>query len=549
MNKLLIPFFLFIYVATIAQPPMGRYTSDLFSVTESNNILFSQSVPQPTPGGGWWEWVTGYPLNADETNTTNVDLYMDIFEPTGDTLSMRPVVIVCFGGGFLAGSRDHWSIRLICEDLAKRGFVAAAIDYRLGMNIFDADLTNRAVYRGLQDGRAAVSFFRADAAGANNYRIDPEQIYIGGHSAGAFIATHNAYLDKESERPLSTGVWTQDGTMIPDLGTLDATVMNPSYSGHADAIFSLAGAVGFLSFMESDEDKTNVMFHSSDDDTVPFDEGEPFSGVLWIIPGSDMPTVYGSNKMASRGDSIGLPYEFYAYTDRGHSVHEDGETALYSNIVPDISDWFYTQELKPIYNEIAGEVLVCHTELNQMYEAIGQDGLYFDWSVIGGTIIGNSTGAQVEIEWDQNASVHEVAVTPYSKLDAKGDEISLAVEVSTIQVNEFVAVDNSWNSIDNWSLALLPNRCHDVIIDHEVISVLGSPLEVNSINIQGSGQLTLSGSNMFINQKNDLFTDFAVKVEGILHISSEMTVKNVDPSKSWFSSGSIDNSGTINIQE
>jgi acetyl esterase/lipase len=143
----LIIIYILLPIYCFCQPPTDRYNVDLFGVSETNEILFSSDVPQPNPGGGFYEWITGLPLNVDESNTDPVNLYMDIFQPTGDTLSQRPLVIIAFGGGFLSGSKDHWSIRLLCQNLAKRGYVTAAIDYRLGMNIFDSDLANRAVYR------------------------------------------------------------------------------------------------------------------------------------------------------------------------------------------------------------------------------------------------------------------------------------------------------------------------------------------------------------------------------------------------------------------
>ena len=113
-------------IAAKAQPFPDRYRTEIFSDVEKiSEVLFSASVPQPTPGGGLYEIITGLPLNADETDTDLVDLYMDIYLPLGDTLSSRPAVVICFGGGFLSGSKDHWSIVLIAEALARRGFVAA----------------------------------------------------------------------------------------------------------------------------------------------------------------------------------------------------------------------------------------------------------------------------------------------------------------------------------------------------------------------------------------------------------------------------------------
>ena len=157
------------------------------------------------------------------------------------------------------------------------GYVVASIDYRLGMNIFDQDLATRAVYRGVQDSRSAIRFFRADAANANTYRIDPNKVFIGGHSAGAFIALHNMYLDKEGERPISTGIWMQSGNNVPDQGCLDCVSNNLGYYGRANGGFSLAGAVGFTSYLEAESSPLMQIFHSSNDNTVPIGIGEPFS--------------------------------------------------------------------------------------------------------------------------------------------------------------------------------------------------------------------------------------------------------------------------------
>lgn len=481
VNHLYAIFFLYASVC-FGQPPMNRYTSPLFpTVNETTNVLFSSNVPRPNPGGGFYETVTGYPLNVREYSTTPVNLYMNIFQPLGDTLSKRPVVIICFGGGFIAGNKDHWSIRLIAQELAKRGYVTAVIDYRLGMNIFDADLSMRAVYRGVQDGRSAVRFFKADAAGSNVYKVDPDQIYIGGHSAGAFIATHNAYLDKESERPASTYTWPQSCGFLnlstcwcPNLGCLDCSGNNQSFSGHAKAVFSLAGAVGFTSYMESANDPKIVMFHSQDDDTVPYTQGQPFGSVSGWIIGFDLPDVYGSLPMSQKANAISLANQLYSYTNRGHSVHEESSSTLYSDIIPGITNWFYTQLLKPAPHTITGKTLVCNSTPTQTYST--QSGLarYYHWEVTGGTLVNyNPLSPTVTVIWDTQATVRNIKLTPYSKWDAKGDTVLLTVEMSAAFQNQWSAGTGLWNVATNWTMGVLPESCHHVIIPNQ-----SAPIEV-----------------------------------------------------------------------
>ncbi|MFT6336888.1 MAG: hypothetical protein ACJATI_003649 [Halioglobus sp.] len=430
---------------------------------------------------------------------------MDIFQPTGDTLSQRPLVIIAFGGGFLSGSKDHWSIRLLCQNLAKRGYVTAAIDYRLGMNIFDSDLANRAVYRGLQDGSSAVRFFRADAAGANNYRIDPDQIFLGGHSSGAFIALHNAYLDKELERPLSTYNWTQGGNAVADQLCIDCVGNNQEFSGHANAVFSLAGAIGFTSFIESASDPSVVMFHSTDDDTVPYTSGEPFSGVTWIVIGDDLPTVYGSSEIATRADEVGLPYDFFSYTDRGHAVHENGGSTLYSDIIPAVSDWFFNEELKPEPDILLGASIVCDAWLQQEYQLEQGNGDYYDWQVSGGSFNTMSTAStEVDLTWLENNPNYQLSVTPYSKLDAKGNLIVMDVVLQNNVVNTFLNQSSDWSDATNWNLLHTPLACEDVFIggSGDTMNItIPSPFEVNSILI-GENVTLHNNSVLTINLKN-----------------------------------------------
>jgi len=490
-----------------SQPPTDRYKAEIFDISETNDVLFSSGVPQPEPGGGFYEFITGLPLNVDEYDTSPVDLYMDIFQPIGDTLSQRPLVIICFGGGFLTGSRDYWSIRLLCQELAKRGFVTASIDYRLGMNIFDEDLSKRAVYRGVQDARAAVRFFRADAAGANIYGVDPSKIFLGGHSAGAFMATHNAYLDKELERPPSTYSWIQDGNAVPDQGCLDCAGSYQAFDGHADAIFSLAGAVGSTSYIESSDDPTLVMFHSEDDGTVPYTSGEPFGSLLLLVIGDDLPTAYGSEPISERADSIGLPYEFYSYTNRGHGVHENGNSALYDDIVPGISDWFCRRELMPTPGTIIGDTISCIPSDGVAYHYPSEASTYYyDWIASGGVLTPTSGyDSTATVTWDAAAGQGSLAMVPYSIWDAAGDTLWLTVTLQSSTTNTYVGSSSVWHDATSWSAGRIPQACDDVVIPSSVSPVIltvPTQTEVNSLLLgQGHSLLVPSTSSFTIYQK------------------------------------------------
>lgn len=520
-----------------------RYHSAVFSNwTETTNITFSTGVPRPNPGGGFYEWITGYPLNVREYQTTAINLKMNIFTPTGDTLSKRPVIIIAFGGGFLSGSKDHWSIRLLAQNLAKRGFVTAVIDYRLGMNIFDAQLAMRSVYRGLQDGRSAVRFFKADAAGANIFRADPQNIYLGGHSSGGFIALHNAYLDRDSLRPVSTRVWNQNGIQIPDLLSLDSVGDNRSFDGRARAVFNLAGAIGYTEYIEESTEPRVTLFHSTDDDTVPYESGEPFSDLLWLVVGADLPVVHGSHPISVQATNVGLQHELNTYTNRGHGVHENGSNALHSDIVPKISDGFYLNLLRPAPLFISGDTIICNDQLQQKYKTRQDSAAYYDWTVIGGSFVQHSPfSSEVVVLWSENAPVKSLTVTPYSYHRARGITASVTVEVLPRIVNTWTGGSGFWTTTSNWSTGISPDVCHNVIFPD--LTDLNQTITLDSSAWVNISKLFLGqNQNLILHSPLRLQTASGIEVTGHLTVSDTVDILHIydEEQNSFVVSGNSD---------
>ncbi len=145
-------------------------------------------------------------------------LLMDIYEPVGDTETERPLVLVFHTGNFLppvtngqiAGSKTDSSAVEICTQLAKRGFVAASVTYRLGWNPLAETQPERALgliqaaYRGLQDGRTAIRFFKMDYDNGNTYGIDQDKITCWGNGTGGYLVLGMNGLSFYNEIPLTT---------------------------------------------------------------------------------------------------------------------------------------------------------------------------------------------------------------------------------------------------------------------------------------------------------------------------------------------------------
>ena len=116
----------------------------------------------------------------------------DLYQPKGDSLGRRPLMIWMHGGGFKFGSRHAAGTRLWCKTFAQRGYVCAAIDYTLGKKNFKftfADLTGNC-YAAVQDVRKAVAYFKTNAA---RWNIDTTKIILAGNSAGGMLALQAVY--------------------------------------------------------------------------------------------------------------------------------------------------------------------------------------------------------------------------------------------------------------------------------------------------------------------------------------------------------------------
>jgi para-nitrobenzyl esterase len=216
--------------------------------------IFSPSVSTVTYG------------NAMKFDSTYVDLKMDIYQPSGDQFAYRPLIVLAFPGSFTAGSRLSPDITQLCDNFVRRGYVCASIDYRLGFeNGNDSDTNQfKAFMRGVQDMKAAVRYFYKDALTTNNYRIDTNQIFIGGTSAGAFIALNYAYLKLDT---LSRTGDDWAPAVFLALGGAEGASGNPGYSTKVKGVIDLCGAIADTVWMMPG-DPILVGVHGTDDATV-----------------------------------------------------------------------------------------------------------------------------------------------------------------------------------------------------------------------------------------------------------------------------------------
>tara|TARA_R110002050_G_scaffold63696_3_gene139081 strand:+ start:11877 stop:13517 length:1641 start_codon:yes stop_codon:yes gene_type:complete len=322
--------------AAVAQ----RYTTEVFSQVSVNaDVSYAQNIDFLTSDFSNPATVaadvteiktalaTGQPIPskffnpADPASDVKVrDLKMDVYSPVGDNATDRPLAIYVHTGNFLPpgingginGSKNDSSAIVMCEKLAKRGFVAIAANYRLGWNPLDpnqfvrrAQLLN-AVYRAIHDMKELVRVAKADAA---NLGIDPNRIVMFGEGSGGYVALAYATLDKWAEVEIpkfinpATGSSFVDSNQVGNIEGLNGLLNLYADNGESTDIamcVNMGGALADISWLEAG-DPAMIAFHCVRDPFAPFGDGT----VVVPTTQDDVVDVSGANTFMVKANALG----------------------------------------------------------------------------------------------------------------------------------------------------------------------------------------------------------------------------------------------------
>lgn len=203
-----------------------RYRDEIFSnVSKTSDVVYGAAV---------------------NSQGQTEQLRLDVYQPTGDTVTNRPAIVWVHGGSFSSGDKSSPELVDEANTFAKKGFVNVSINYRLTPGgCSSANPTSTclaAIFNAKYDAQAAVRFLRANAA---TYGIDLNRIAIGGTSAGAITALNVGYTPDD---PGTSG--------------------NPGQSSAVRAAISLSGAR--LGGVANAGDAPALLFHGTADPLVPY---------------------------------------------------------------------------------------------------------------------------------------------------------------------------------------------------------------------------------------------------------------------------------------
>lgn len=330
-----------VFVSSL-QSQAQRYLTEIFNdVTVTNNVTYG---------------VNATVLYYSAVNeAVPEELKMDIYQPTGDTETDRPLILYFHTGNFLphpqngspSGTRTDLNVVQMCSRLAKMGYVVASCDNRLGWNPVAPTQDERvftlinAAYRGVQDCRTAIRYFRMSEATMNDpYGIDPNRVVVWGQGTGGYIsfaaASINAYADiaipkftRLLEIPAGSGNFVpvpmileqvngdMNGLSVginPNDGDTLCYINHPGYSSAFNVAVNMGGACGDSTWITA-SDIPMISFHTPTDPFAPYNIGT----VIVPIPGNPLPVVevsgsYHVQKMAHT-NGLDLNSSFQAAED------------------------------------------------------------------------------------------------------------------------------------------------------------------------------------------------------------------------------------------
>ena len=263
----------FVFIHLHAQQNKIRYKYFIFNdVTINKNIIYKNNI----------------------SDTIKKKYYLlDLYEPSADTALQRPLLIWMHGGGFKFGSKNANGTPRWAKTFAQRGFVCAAINYRLSRKkplVKFPDLVE-GCYDVIEDVKTAIAFFKKNAA---LYKIDTNRIILGGNSAGGIAAMQAVYSSTNNLQQL----------------------INNNFSGKNDDEINpmhIAGIINFWGAVFNTEWLRNtrvpiVSAQGTNDRIVPYDHKNA--------------PLYGTFAIHKKADSLQIPNALKSFDGYGHELHK-----------------------------------------------------------------------------------------------------------------------------------------------------------------------------------------------------------------------------------
>jgi dipeptidyl aminopeptidase/acylaminoacyl peptidase len=348
-------------------------------------------------------------INYTYKETDSLDLKLDLYRPNTDTFMLRPVILLIHGGAFYIGSKKCPTSRQLAVTLAKRGYVVASIDYRLGFKLNARDV-DRSGYRALQDAHAAARFL---ANRAKEYGIDPNQMYVAGNSAGAIASLNLAFMDND-ERPESV----VNVKKSEDLGKIETSGNSLKDKFQIKAVGNLWGAVNDVAIIDPDEQIPVLSVHGTADDIVPYNYDYPFQKA-YLVNRLVMNKMYGSSPIHDRLNQLKIPNQLISLKGLKHEPQYDLQenfNSIMDTIMVNLPRFFYEQTAPKIASPEKQYTLVRNAGLQPFYVEVSNGNL--NYAEATGGIKTSSNPTNLSFIWFKNSDVKKLTLYTKNQYEA-----------------------------------------------------------------------------------------------------------------------------------
>lgn len=165
----------------------------------------------------------------------------DVYQPVGDTITNRPVVIVYHAGGGEIEDVKKW-----CTDFVKKGYVVFSAEYKLTVGDFNAEAQKDAVINSWE----LIDYIRTNYV---KFGIKKKKIFEMGISAGALTAIQSGIgLNDKSNPYFGNPLGKKNKLKILATATLSGAA-NPDM-------------MNFINL----GDPPNYFYHGTEDKTIPY---------------------------------------------------------------------------------------------------------------------------------------------------------------------------------------------------------------------------------------------------------------------------------------
>jgi acetyl esterase/lipase len=263
----------------------------------------SESIPESPLAAEPEETSQATPVLIDQTycvTSDGVALTLDLYTPEGLD-GLAPLVVYIHGGGWTSGDKSDGVGLIFKDELIRRGFVFAALNYRLAPKYaFPAPI---------EDVKCAIRYLRAHS---DRFKINPQRIGVLGGSAGGHLAALLAastveqgwdvgeYLDQSSRVQAVVDMYGPSDlpTMFAQSGRMESlnifNATNPD-----DLTLRTYSPTTYI----SPDDPPFFILHGDQDQSVPIQQSEI---------------------LVEKLKAAGVPVEYLVVKNAGHSFQPAG---------------------------------------------------------------------------------------------------------------------------------------------------------------------------------------------------------------------------------